>query len=106
MFLGVILDEHLSWKSQIQNVARKVTKSVGMIYKSSMCLNKTSFCTLYYIVLFTLLCCVGMESELETLKSSMKLTVQNKEEKEHGVQFLNDEHDDLESVSCMRSKTS
>ena len=47
-----------------------------------------------------------MESELETLKSSMKLTAQNKEEKEHGVQFLNDEHDDLESVSCMRSKTS
>ena len=77
-----------------------------MIYKSSMCLNKTSLCNLYYIVLFTLLCCVGMESELETLKSSMKLTVQNKEEKEHGVQFLNDEHDNLESVSCMRSKTS
>ena len=46
MFLGVILDEHLSWKSQIQNVARKVSKSVG-IYKSSFCLNKTSLCTLY-----------------------------------------------------------
>ena len=52
------------------------------------------------------MCCVGMESELEWLKASIKLTVQNKEEKEHGVQFLNDEHDDLESVSCMRSKTS
>ena len=101
MFLGVILDEHLSWKSQIQNVARKVTKSVGMIYKSSMCLNKTSLCTLYYIVLFTLLCCVGMESELETLKSSMKLTVQNKEEKEHGVQFLNDIYDDLAFIFFM-----
>ena len=47
MFLRlVILDEHLSWKSQIQNVARKVSKSVG-IYKSSFCLNKTSLCTLY-----------------------------------------------------------
>ena len=48
LFLGVILDEHLSWKSQIQNVARKVSKSVGIIYKSSFCLNKTSLCTLYY----------------------------------------------------------
>ena len=47
-----------------------------------------------------------MESELESIKSSIKLTVQNKEEKEHGVQFLNDEYDNLESVSCMRSKTS
>ena len=46
LFLGVILDEHLFWKSQIQNVARKVSKSVG-IYKSSFCLNKTSLCTLY-----------------------------------------------------------
>ena len=31
LFLGVILDEHLSWKSQIQNIARKVSKSVGII---------------------------------------------------------------------------
>ena len=51
LFLGVILDEHLSWKSQIQNVARKVSKSVGIIYKSSFCLNKTSFSTPYYTVL-------------------------------------------------------
>ena len=36
LFLGVILDEHLSWKSQIQNIARKVSKSVGIIYKSSL----------------------------------------------------------------------
>jgi len=31
LFLGVILDEHLSWQSQIQNVARKISKSVGII---------------------------------------------------------------------------
>ena len=36
-----------------------------------------------------------MEWELESLKSSMKLTIQNKEEQEHGVQFLSDEYDDL-----------
>ena len=46
LFLRVIPDDHFSWKSQIQNVARKVSKSVG-IYKSSFCLNKTSLCTLY-----------------------------------------------------------
>ena len=33
LFLGGLLDKHLSWKSQIQNVARKVsTESVGIIY--------------------------------------------------------------------------
>ena len=52
LFLGVILDEHLFWKSQIQNVARKVSKSVGIIYKSSFCLNKTSLCTLYYSLVY------------------------------------------------------
>ena len=34
-FLGVILDEHLTWKSHIHNVARKVSKAIGVIYKSS-----------------------------------------------------------------------
>ena len=43
LFFGVLLDEHLFWKSQIQNVARKVSKSVGInIYKLSFCLNKTA----------------------------------------------------------------
>ena len=32
-FLGVNLDEHLTWKSHIHNVARKVSKAVGVIYK-------------------------------------------------------------------------
>ena len=48
LLLGVILDEHLSCKSPIQNAARKVSKSVGIIHKSSFCLNKISLCTLYY----------------------------------------------------------
>ena len=31
MFLGVILDEHLSWKSHISHVANKISKSIGII---------------------------------------------------------------------------
>ena len=41
-FLGVILDEHLTWKSHIHNVARKVSKAIGILYKSSFCLNNSS----------------------------------------------------------------
>ena len=51
-FLGVILDEHLTWKSHIHNVARKVSKAVGIIYKSSFCLNNSSLRILY----FSLIC--------------------------------------------------
>ena len=35
-----------------KNVARKVPKSVGIIYKSSFWLNKTSLCTLYYSLVY------------------------------------------------------
>ena len=42
--------EHLSWKSHRQNVARKISKSVGIIYKSSFCLNKTSLYTHYLTI--------------------------------------------------------
>ena len=52
-FLGVILDEHLTWKSHIHNVARKVSKAVGMIYKSSFCLNNSSLRILFILVLST-----------------------------------------------------
>ena len=71
LFLGVILDEHLSWKSQIQNVARKVSKSVGIIYKSSFCLNKTSLCTLYYSLVYPYLhCCATVWGS--TYQSNLK----------------------------------
>ena len=48
LFLGVIIDECLTWKSHIQNLTKKISKSLGIIYKSSFCLNKNSLYTLYY----------------------------------------------------------
>ena len=33
-------------------MARKVSKLVGIIYKSSFCLNKTSLCSLYYSLVY------------------------------------------------------
>jgi hypothetical protein len=35
-FLGIMLDD-LSWKSHISHIASKVSKSIGIIYKSSFC---------------------------------------------------------------------
>ena len=37
----------------------------------------------------------SFESELESLKASLKTTITNGEEQEHGVQFLSDEYGDL-----------
>ena len=52
IFLGVILDENLTWKHHIANVARKISKSIGVIYKSSFCLPVTSLHTLYYSLVY------------------------------------------------------
>ena len=52
VFPGGLLDEHLSWTSHIHNVTRKVSKAIGIIYKSSFCLNKTSLHTLYYSIVY------------------------------------------------------
>ena len=47
-FLGVILDEILSWKSHISHIASKISKSVGIIGRSSPCLTTLTLKTLYY----------------------------------------------------------
>ena len=46
VFLGVVLDENLSWKPHILNVSRKIWKSIGIIYESSFCLSAVSLRTL------------------------------------------------------------
>ena len=51
-FLGVILDEHLTWKSHIHNVAGKVSKAVGVTYKSSFCLDNSSLRILYVSLIY------------------------------------------------------
>ena len=52
VFLGVIIDEHLTWKPHISHVANKVSKSIGIIRKCSFHLNKQSLLTLYYSMIY------------------------------------------------------
>ena len=52
VFLGVILDENLSWIPHISNVTRKIAKSIRIIYKSSFCLQPSFLRTLYYSLVY------------------------------------------------------
>ena len=47
VFLGVILDDNLTWKSHISSVAVKVSKSIGIIFRSSFYLSTPSLRMLY-----------------------------------------------------------
>ena len=52
VFLGVIIDENITWKSEISHVANKVSKSIGMIHKSSFYLSSYSLRVLYYSLVY------------------------------------------------------
>ena len=47
MFLGVFLDDNLTWKSHISLSANKLLNSIGIIHKSRIFLCTHSLCTLY-----------------------------------------------------------
>ena len=47
-FLGVILDENLSWKSHIKLLENKIAKNVGILYKAKFILNQKCLKSIYY----------------------------------------------------------
>ena len=48
------MDETFSWKPHIANAARKISKSIGIIYKGSFCVptSSNSLLTLYYSLVY------------------------------------------------------
>ena len=50
LFLGVVIDEHVTWKPHIAHVASEASKAIGVLYKSSFFLSKSSLHSLYYSV--------------------------------------------------------
>ena len=47
-FLGVLIDENLTWKPQIENVCKKVSKSIGVLYQARPFLSKHLLQQLYF----------------------------------------------------------
>ena len=52
IFLGVVLDECLTWRSHIAFIANKISKSLGIIHKASFFLNKQSLWILYFSMIY------------------------------------------------------
>ena len=47
-FLGVIIDENLSWRHQIDSVSKKISKGIGILYNARPYLNKNLLKQLYF----------------------------------------------------------
>ena len=47
-FLGVVMDEHITWKEHIQLIKNKVSKSVGVLCKTSKLINCKCLQRIYF----------------------------------------------------------
>ena len=51
-FLGVMVDDKLSWASHINYISKKVSKGIGILYKARKYLPKSCLVTLYYSFIY------------------------------------------------------
>ena len=47
-FLGVMVDENLTWKDHIKTIENKIAKSLGLLYKSQHLIDKISLKSIYF----------------------------------------------------------
>jgi len=51
-FLGILLDENLSWKPHIDHVCKKISKSAGIIFRARLYLSTKTKLLLYYSLIY------------------------------------------------------
>ena len=51
-FLGVYIDQHLEWKTHVNFIAAKISKSVGLLYKAKYYLPSKCLLTLHYALIY------------------------------------------------------
>ena len=51
-FLGVIIDQHLSWKDHVALISKKISKNIGIIARIKYCLSTQNLLNLYYTLIF------------------------------------------------------
>ena len=54
-FLGVTIDDKLTWKCHVENISRKISKSLAIIYKLKPFVNNKTLLDLYYSLIYTYL---------------------------------------------------
>ena len=51
-FLGVYINEHLTWKDHISYLCKQMSKSIGILFRSRFCLSSKTKLTLYYSLIY------------------------------------------------------
>ena len=50
-FLGIIIDENLTWTNHISTIENKISKNIGILYKAKFLLNQTCLKHIYIYIL-------------------------------------------------------
>ena len=48
-FLGILVDENLTWKPHIHYLENKISKNIGVLYKAKFLLNRQSLKNIFLI---------------------------------------------------------
>ena len=63
-FLGIVIDNQLTWKWHINYIAGKIARGIGMLIKARQFLNKVRLMSLYYALFTHILLTVIIYGEL------------------------------------------
>ena len=51
-FLGLIIDEKLTWRNHVNHISTKIAKGIGILIKARFCLNKETLVSLYHTFIY------------------------------------------------------
>ena len=77
-FLGILIDQHLSWNPHIDFASKKILKSVGIIAKAHFYLSSQTLMTLYYSLVYPFLAYCSNLNCINFCKSIYSSAVHNK----------------------------
>ena len=77
-FLGVLLDDNLSWKEHIKYFENKIAKNIGLMYRAKLLLDKESLLALYYSYIHSYLNYANLAWDSTYLTNLKKLRSQQK----------------------------
>ena len=77
-FLGVLLDDNLSWKEHIKYLENKIAKNIGLMYRAKPFLYKESLLALYYSYIHSYLNYANLPWSSTYLTNLKKLRSQQK----------------------------
>ena len=83
-FLGVLLDEHLSWKEHIRFTENKIAKNIGLLCRAKPFLGKHSLLKLYCSYIHTYLNYANLSWGSTNRTNLKKLLIQQK----HSIELL------------------